>query len=243
MDQDNIQNSFNTTLIDSNLSDLGIDISELAIDSVLNDGLLKDIPIVGTIVSLTRFSANIHDRLFLKKILSFLNELKNISPEKRKKLIEDIDNSKEYRVRVGEKLLYIIDSCEDYEVSELVGVLFKAFTEELISYEDFLNGSSAIRKINAKDFRWFIKERKHHYFELSEVGDMINSGLFELYYEQPDIQVSDQDDYKVLRENPYASKYKAEVDGGGLSVHLSRAGEVVLEVFCPSYKKPKAAKI
>ncbi|OQA65845.1 MAG: hypothetical protein BWY36_00954 [Candidatus Diapherotrites archaeon ADurb.Bin253] len=63
-----------------------------------------------------------------------------------------------------------------------------------------------------------------------------------MYYEQLDVQVSDQDDYKLLRESP-EKKYKTEIDGGGVSVYLSLAGEVILDVFCPSYKRPKVVKI
>jgi hypothetical protein len=240
MEKDNIQNSFNTTLVDSKLENLGIDISELAIDSVLQDGLLKDIPIVGTIINLSKFGANIHDRLFLKKLLSFLNKLESIPSEKRKELIQNIESSKKYRMKVGEKLLYIIDTCEDYEISELVGLLFKAFTEEKVSYDDFLKGSSVLKKLNMSDFKWFIKERKSHYFDLDDVGDLISSGLFELHYEQVSVQVEDETDHKQLMEG--GKKYKSDVDGG-VSVYLSRAGEVILEIFCPSYIKPKTIKI
>lgn len=240
MEKDNIQNSFNTTLTDSNLENLGIDISELAIDSVLQDGLLKDIPIVGTIINLSKFGANVHDRLFLKKLLSFLNKLESVPSDKRKELIKNIESSKKYRMKVGEKLLYIIDTCEDYEISELVGLLFKAFTEERVSYDDFLKGASVLKKLSMSDFKWFIKERKSHYFDLDDVGDLISSGLFELHYEQVSVQVEDETDSKTLMEG--GKKYKSDVDGG-VSVYLSRAGEVILEIFCPSYIKPKTIKI
>jgi hypothetical protein len=240
MEKDNIQNSFNITLTDSNLENLGIDISELAIDSVLQDGLLKDIPIVGTIINLSKFGANIHDRLFLKKLLSFLNKLESVPSEKRKELIQNIESSKKYRMKVGEKLLYIIDTCEDYEISELVGLLFKAFTEEKVSYDDFLKGASVLKKLSMSDFKWFIKERKSHYFNLDDVGDLISSGLFELHYEQVSVQVEDETDRKTLMEG--GKKYKSDVDGG-VSVYLSRAGEVILEIFCSSYIKPKTIKI
>lgn len=235
--QDNIQNSFNATLVDSNLIELGSDMSEVFIDSLMEDGILKDVFIVGTIVKCAKLGANIKDRLFLKKILSFLTQLKDVSPEQRKLIIEKIDSSKEYRVKVGEKLLYIIDSCEDYESSELVGVLFKSFVKEKITYKEFQKASSVIQRLNINDFRWFIKERKNHYFSLDDVGDLISSGLFELYYDEPDIEVKDQDDHKAT------SKYKTEVHGGGMSVHLSRTGEVILEVFCPSYEKRQKVKI
>lgn len=236
MEKDNIQESFNDTLINSNLEDLGINISELAIDSILQDGLLKDIPIVGSIINLSKFGANVHDRLFLKKILSFLNGPKDVPLDERKKLIERIDSSKKYRLKVGEKLLYIIDTCEDYEISELVGILFKAFAEEKITDDEFFKAASVLKKLTITDFKWFIKERESHYFDLNNVGDLISSGLFELYYEQVSVQIEDETDRKTLMEG--GNKYKSDVDGG-VSVYLSRSGEVILEIFCPSYKKSK----
>jgi hypothetical protein len=228
MEQDNIQNSFNITLIDSNLENLGIDISELAIDNVLKDGLLKDIPIVSTIINLSRLGANVHDRLFLKKLLSFLNKIESIPSGKRKEVIKNIESSKKYRMKVGEKLLYIIDTCEDYEVSELVGFLFKAFIEEKITYDDFLKSSSVLKKLNIGDFKWFIKKGKNCYFNFDNVGDLISSGLFELYYEQVSVQVEDEADRKTLMEG--GEKYRSDINGG-VNVCLSRIGKIILEMF------------
>jgi len=236
MEKDNIQNSFNTTLTDSNLESLGIDISELAIDNILHDGLLKDIPIVGTIINLSKFGANIHDRLFLKKLLSFLNKIESIPSDKRKELICTIESSKKYRMKVGENLLYIIDTCEDYEISELIGFLFKAFVEEKITYDDFLKSASVLKKLNMGDFKWFVKERKNHHFDLDSVGDLISSGLFKLHYEQISVQVEDETDRKTLMEG--GEKYRSDVDGG-VSVCLSRAGEIILEIFYPGFVKSK----
>src|SRR5882757_4297819 len=111
--QNNIQEAFDTTLKDTNLHGVAIDFSEITIDSLLKDDLLKEIPIVKTLVSFAKLGVNIRDRLFLKKIISFMIELKDKSPSERSIMINKIDDSKEYRVKVGEKLLYIIDSCHD----------------------------------------------------------------------------------------------------------------------------------
>jgi len=230
-----IQNSFDATLKDSNLENLGIDISELAIDSILEDGLLKEVPIVGTIVNFTKFSANVHDRLFLKKILTFLNNLKDVPMRKRSELIENINRSKKYRIKLGEKLLYIIDSCEDYEISELIGFLFKAFTEGRITYDEFLKSASILKNLHISDFNWFIQQGEDHRFQLDDVGDLISSGLFELSYEQLDVRVEDEDDYKTLRESP-SSKYKTNIEGGGIGVQLSLTGEILLKIFSTSYQ-------
>ncbi|MEI6296536.1 MAG: hypothetical protein WCO84_02700 [bacterium] len=235
-----IQGSFDSTLTDSNLQNLSIDIAEFAIDSVLNDGLFKEIPIINTVINLSKIGANIRDRLFLKKIISFMSQLKDIPSEKRKKMIDDINNSQKYRVKVGEKLLYIIDSCEDYEISELIGSVFKYYLEENITYDEFLKTSSVLKNMNKSNFNWFIKERKNHFFDLSDVGDLMHTGLFELYYDNVNVDIEKETDHKVLLEG--GNEYKASTDGG-VGVLLSRAGEIILEIFCSTYKKPKTIKI
>lgn len=238
---ENIQKSFDSTIKDSNLENITIDAVELTIDRLTDEGILKDIPIIGTLVSLAKLGANIHDRLFLKKIICFLNELKSLSVEDRKKMIERIDSSKEYRIKVGEKLLYIIDACGDYENSELVAGLFKAFVEEKISYSDYLQSSDIVTKISPRDFKWFLKNGQRRYMKAEDVGGLFGSGLFELFVDPIDVRVEDETDRKTLMEGGH--KYKTNIDGGDMRVSLTRAAEVILEVFCVDYKKPKVIKL
>ena len=79
--------SFEKSLFDSSLTDCGLDFLELGIDSVLQDGLLKDIPIVGTIVNMGKFAQNVHDRNLLRQTLAFINEFNNgnFSPDEVEK--------------------------------------------------------------------------------------------------------------------------------------------------------------
>jgi hypothetical protein len=220
----NIQESFDKTLKHTNFQDITIDISEITIDSLLKDGILKDIPIVGTLIHLAKLGANIRDLLFLKKIISFMNGLKDISPAERAKMINEIDDSKEYRVKVGEKLLYIIDTCNDYENSENASMLFKAYLKEKITYDEFLNSSNIIERIGSYDLKWFLKNTRES-MSVEEVGSLLSSGLFDLHYEQIDVSVEDQDDYES------SDRYKTRVNGGEAYVTISRVGEIIMEVF------------
>ncbi|MBS4068029.1 MAG: hypothetical protein KGZ62_05475, partial [Sulfurimonas sp.] len=72
-------------------------------------------------------------------------------------MIDKIDNSKEFRTRVGEKLLYIIDRCEDHEKTQIVARLFAAFIHDRITYQDFLQASSIVERIMLDDLRYFLK--------------------------------------------------------------------------------------
>lgn len=63
------------------------DFIEVGIDSVLKDGLFKDIPIVNSVVGVIKFGIGIKERNFLMQTLNFINEFNsgNIKPEKLEK--------------------------------------------------------------------------------------------------------------------------------------------------------------
>lgn len=126
-----------TSLIDSDLSGIPADLLETSIDQYLDEGVLQDIPIVKTFMGLIKTGRNIKDKLFLKKIITFLQNLQDVDVKKRQEMIEEIDGSSQYQLKVGEKLLYILDHCEDYEKASYIAKLFKCFINEQIDYFHF----------------------------------------------------------------------------------------------------------
>lgn len=82
---------FEDSLFGSSIADVGIEFAELGIDSILSDGVLKEIPIVGTIVGVGKLAHNVHDRNLLRQTLSFINEFNkgSLNPDK----IENIEKN------------------------------------------------------------------------------------------------------------------------------------------------------
>jgi len=236
----NIQSSFDETIKDSNLENLAVNLAEVTIDNLINEGVLRDIPIISTLIGMARTGANIHDKLFLKKIVYFLNNLKDTTIENRKIMIEQIDNSLNYRIKVGEKLLYIIDACNDYENSELAAHLFKAFIDEKITYGEFLDSSNVVTKITSQDFQWFLQNGQK-YMQIEDIGGLLGSGLFNLYYEPIDVKVDKETDHDILSMS--GIEYKTDVYGGAMHVSVSRIGEIILEIFAPNHTKKARIKL
>ncbi|URW79091.1 hypothetical protein [Xiashengella succiniciproducens] len=215
-----ISNSFGQTLKDSNLQNVSIGIAETLSDSMLEDGLLKDIPVIGTIVGLGKTSIKITDLLFLKKVISFLSELENVSIKDRKKMIDKIDSSEKFRIKVGEKLLYIIDKCDDHENAQYVSKLFAGYLEREIDYPDFLRGAKVIERIYIGDLVDFIKDDRT-VLEPNEIGDYEGTGLYETYTEE--VSVRDQDDWKA------SDKYI--VEGGETRAYITDIGDKIRKVL------------
>lgn len=220
-----ISNSFEETLKDSNLQNISIELIETVTDSILEDGLLKDLPIIGTLVGLSKTSFKINDLLFLKKIISFLSELDKITAVDRKKMIDKIDKSEKFRVKVGEKLLYIIDKCEDHENAKYVSILFTGFLEGDIDYPDFLRGSKLIDRIYIGDLLEFVKDDRMD-LDSSELSDYEGTGLYEIYAE--DVSIRDQDDWR--------STEKYIVEGGKTRGYITDIGAKIRKVLIKKIK-------
>ena len=208
------------TLVESDLSSIVIDGAEITIDQFLSNGIIKEIPIINTLVSIVKGTQSVGNYLFLKKMVSFLNEVKDIPIEKRRCVIQKIEESKKYRNKVGEQLLFILDPCEDNIKAENIAYWFKAFINQQINYSEFLQGASAINKITTEDFYAFITENVEFFYDNSIY---IGAGLTFMSMEDVSVENIESGDWD---ENP-----KLQVFGGELEVELTNIGHKIREVF------------
>lgn len=218
-----LSNSLEETIKDTNLQDVTADLAETFTDAILKEGLLKDLPIIGTIIGLTRVTISLNERLLIKKLIYFMSELKTIDADKRRRLIEEIDSSEIERIKVGEKLLYIIDKCDDHTSAKYIAILFSSFLNEDISYEEFLRGSTILQRLLIQDIEQFIGTKvpeleinltKHHKGVSDFQNSLITAGILATHTES--VSVRDQDDYKQT------DKYV--VEGGDQIIYLTGIG-------------------
>ena len=208
------------TLVHSDLSSVVMDGVEIGIDQCLSDGILRDIPIINSIASIVKATQSINNYLYLKKIVSFLTGIKDVPKEKREQEIRKIEESKTYRNKVGEQLLFILDHCEDNIKAEYISYWFGAFLKEEISYTDFLKGASAINNMATEDFESFIDDSIDLYLDNSVY---IGAGL--LFMTMDDVSVKNE----VIGD--WDDEPKLMVTGGQLEVNYTDLGNKIKKVF------------
>lgn len=229
---DNISKSFAETLAKSDLSSLVQNSAEIGIDTLMKDGIAKDIPIVGTVVELIKTTQNISNWLFLKKIIAFLKNIDDIDIIKREEMITKIDNDPKYRKKVGDQLLFIIDSCEDDIKSEYIAILFRAFITEMpliyisnchskVTYNDFIKGSSIINRLTTSDFDRFVKQ-KIIYVDDSEY---IGVGLAYIITSEVKIMQNEYDRFDGDTELAF------KASGGDVNTEITEIGKILKCVF------------
>ena len=174
---DNLSLDVTNVLCSSNLKDVSIDLAELTLDAILKNEALKSIPVVKTLLSIIETTQNISNYLFLKKIVTFLTNVKKVSAKKRKEMINNIDNSGEYKTKVGETLLNLLDKCDSTEKAAYLGTWFTAFLKGKICYGMFLNGAHVINRSYLPDFEYFVGQYED-WLMVEDAYEEIASGLF-----------------------------------------------------------------
>lgn len=81
---DKLVPAFETTLFDPTLSEDCLEMAELGIDSLLDDGIFKSISVVSVLLGVGKTAQNIHDRNLLKQTIKFINTFNDGSISKEK---------------------------------------------------------------------------------------------------------------------------------------------------------------
>lgn len=205
---------------DPSLQDTTAALAEVALDAVMKDGALRDVPLIGSLLGLGRAALTIRDRVFLNKLRYLLIEIKNVPAVKRQEMIDDINRSEQFSIKVGEKLLYIVDRCEDHQSASLVGMLFRAFLEGTLDYSDFLRLTSIVDRMHYDDLMVFARSVWGN-CPAEDATVYLGTGLVEL--EPINIQVEDQRDWKA--------REKYVVEGGQLTVKVTALGRKLRSII------------
>ena len=84
MNEKSLAIAFSDSLKEDTISVIG-DITEVGLDSIIEDGLLKDIPIVSVAVALYKIGTSIKDCHNLKKLSIFINEInRNVCDDQKR---------------------------------------------------------------------------------------------------------------------------------------------------------------
>lgn len=146
-----VEDSLLITISDSSL-DAVSEYLELGIDELSKSEIVEKLPIVGSVISISKTAVAVRDWLFVKNILAFLKGLSKIDYNKRQKWIHKLDKEN-FRERVGAEVLGIIDRLKDNDKNTIAGKIFSIYIEEKISYDDFIRICEKLDMLFISDIR------------------------------------------------------------------------------------------
>lgn len=129
-------------------ADLTEKLGEVALDSFLNDGLIRDIPFFGTALSLLMAGNDVSAYFYAKKIIHFLAATESLSEDQRKQFIEDECSDDAKIEKVGETTLMLLDKIESPQLAGMFGKAFALMVEGIIPRSMFELYAHVIRNLN-----------------------------------------------------------------------------------------------
>lgn len=151
------------------------DILEYGIDFFTKNELIKEFPILGTVIKIGFTVKSISDRIFLKKIGRFLFHYNDIKEKEKIKMVSKMleDSSKK---KAGEMLILLIDRFSDFDKPAYLAHCFIAYIDRKITLDNFIRLGTAIDLSYSPDLKNFLENSD----ERSTKEKLIRTGLTEI---------------------------------------------------------------
>lgn len=135
------------------LGSMVTDYGEVILDRPAPDGLRKDIPILGTLNNLSESGVDINKLIFQKKVEALISSISRISDEELSKFNFQLEHDFEYKTRIAEHLMLIIDRLDDLEKAKLLANAYSSFINNAINFYQFRRVARAIERCMIEDMK------------------------------------------------------------------------------------------
>lgn len=173
-----ISDNIADTVAEVGLIGLSSEILEFSIDQVLEEGLIKDIPVVGWISKGLSLQRSISDRILYNKILRFIFALESINSGSKESFRAKVKNDPKFKRKVGEQLLLILDRIDDLSKPEMIAKCFDLHLTGDLEFSHFVDLVQVIERSTIGDLEALsCSDNKRMLF--GSVGQAVGSGILE----------------------------------------------------------------
>lgn len=133
---------------------IGIEAAEISIDSLLESEVLKNIPIVKTVLGLAKVSLAIRDKYLLKKLFVFIEALNqgNAKPEEIEKRRKAAENNEEWISKEVELITIHLDRLDELEKAQITSAFYSEYINQDISWIQYREYLAIVERVFFQDF-------------------------------------------------------------------------------------------
>jgi len=123
-----------------------VEVAEVGLDAALKEGVLRDIPVLGSLVGLAKAAGTVRDHLFAKKVARFLVALYDVPAQERAAFLNDHVSPEDQR-RLGDTILLLLDRADDFAKPPLLARLFAGYLKGEYGYGEFRSLATALDRL------------------------------------------------------------------------------------------------
>lgn len=131
--------------------------AEVIADSLIENEVIKSIPVVGTALKVISGSLDLRDKIFISKIQRFISEIESISKEEKFKFNHKITSDSDSMASAGETALLVLDKLSDMKKAEILGFYLSCFLRGLMNQYQFRRIAVAIDLAFIDDLEEFLR--------------------------------------------------------------------------------------
>jgi hypothetical protein len=129
---------------DRPLTELLLESGEFIVDQLIENPIAKEIPVVGTALKVCKAVDDIRNRMFLAKLIKFINAIEQADESVREKWRAKCTDSADDLNKIGESVLLVIERSNDLRKPEIIGILFLAFIDDVITSTELARLTQAV---------------------------------------------------------------------------------------------------
>lgn len=174
---DELGKAMNESIIKPELIEIVQEVGEITLDSFLNDGLLKEIPILGTLIKFRKIGVGIRDIMFAKKLFVFLHSISDTTAEQREKFVTELESNSSKLQKVGETIVFYLDQYDHVEKAEILGKLATARMQQRIDYSTFERLAAIVNRAYMPDLRDLVRIHRNEQVDDDILDNLASVGL------------------------------------------------------------------
>lgn len=154
MDKENLVVSLEDSLTE-NLLDTVADLTEVGLDAVMDEGILKEIPLLSTVAGIYKIGHTIKERHTIKQLALFVTELNKgcVDKNKKNRILEKLNGNQQQSKQEIEYILVVLDSYLEYEKPKMLAKLYMAYLEQRIDWTQFSMYAAILRTLLSQDVK------------------------------------------------------------------------------------------
>lgn len=147
----NIDIAVKETLGKADLPSLLEQIGEFSVDQILEEGALRDLPIIGSVLGVIKIGVAVRDLRLVRKLLRFLSDLSSLPTNVRTEMVDRLEADPSFGRPVGQKIVGLLDRIDDEEKAMFAARAFKAYAAGQISGRELRRLLYAVERLLLSD--------------------------------------------------------------------------------------------
>jgi hypothetical protein len=144
---DTLGSSLKRTLSDSDLPSVIGEATEVIVDSLLEEGALRDLPVISSLIGVAKTWGTVKDHIFAKKLLAFLKQVATFENGEAIAAVRKWEHEHGFNEDVGETLVELLDRVDGNIKPRWIAIALKHYAEGSVTWEDLLRINNAIVRV------------------------------------------------------------------------------------------------